>query len=234
MRGDRTLGAAPTSSLHGRRSIPFSSGTWVQVGALACLSGLIALHWLQPGRVPASSPLGTYSLGRGGLIAIPTYLGLALALAAASLGCLQTLGAGSIRLLAALCLGAGAVATATAGVFPSDGAVPPAFPGSRDGWVHLVAILMALPLYLLGPLLLTQGTRGDPRWDGVRTLMTALVIGLAGAGVFLIVGAVPLGLVGAGERAVAVLLLSWLVVVGRRVRLLRHRVVEGVGPSGDV
>lgn len=209
------------------RSLPFSSGEWTQLGSLCSAAALAALHLLQPGRASASSPLGAYALGAGGFLAIPAFLGLALALAGAALGSLQTLRSRRLALLSAALLGLGATATAIAGVFPSDGAIPPAIPGSRDGWVHLGASLAALPFYLLGPLAFTRGTRADPRWEGLRTVMTVLVAGLGGAVLFLTLGAVPLRLVGAGERVLAVLLLAWLFLTGRRIRLLRHRVVEG-------
>lgn len=202
------------------------------MGVLCSAAALGALHLLQPERAPATAPLGAYALGAGGLTTVPVYLGLALALTGAAIGSLQTLGSRNLALLAAICLGIGAVATATAGVFPSDGNIPPRPPASRDGWIHLGASVAALPFYFLGPLLFTHATRGDPRWNGLRAGMTALVVGLGGAVGFILLVAVPLRLAGAGERALASLLLLWLVLVGQRLRVLGRRTVESGSDTG--
>jgi hypothetical protein len=211
------------------RSIPFSSGKWTQVGLFCSAAALVALHLLQPDRAPAASPIGTYALGEGGLVTILAYLALALALASAAIGGLQVLPAGAPRLLAALCLGLGALGTLVSGIFPSDGSVPPTAPGSPDGWIHLVASLSAAPFYLLGPLAFTLGTRGDPRWDGIRRPMVAVATGLGAALAFLGLGAVGMRLTGAAERSLVALLLLWLLLAGRRIQVLRRRTVEGPG-----
>lgn len=203
-------------------SIPFSSGRWILVGAVCSLAALVTLHVLQPGRAPASSPIGSYVLGEGGLLTIPAYLGLALALAAAAVGSLQILQPRPLRGLAALCLGLAAIGTAAAGVFPSDGSIPPTPPGSPDGWIHLATSLSALPFYLMGPTIFTLATRGDPRWDDVRRFMAALSVGLGGTLGFLAMAAVGMGLTGAAERSLVGFLLAWLLLAGRRIQLLRR------------
>lgn len=197
------------------------------MGFASSLAALIVLHVLQPELPPASSPLGAYVLGTGWLATLPLYLGLALALAAAAIGGFQTLESGSLRVLAGLCFGVGALAMAVAGVFPADGAVPPSPPGSLDAWIHLGATLVALPCLFLGPLAFTLGTRGDERWDPVRWGLTTAVVGLGGAVGFLTLWAIPSGLSGAAERSLLGLLLLWLLLAGNRIRTLRRPVTGG-------
>lgn len=211
MRSDTLLGTVSRGDAVERRVLG-----WVVIGGLAYyVPALALLHWLRPDVNPVARVTSEYAVGPFGALMVSTFFVLSLALAALGIGLARSL---SLRIRSSpeiLLLLLAGVAVAIAGIFPVDvGAVRPVTPA---GWVHRIAATAAFPSITVAALLLSGRLRGVAAWRDLAWI--SFFVGSAGLLLFaaILLFFLERGLAGAAQRVLLILIVAWMVILGRRV-----------------
>ncbi len=164
-----------------------------------------ALHLLDPGLDPLTTPISTYVKGRYPALATTTFFAFATLLAALGLGLRRTVTAGRVGRVAVGLIWVAAAGVAIAGIFPG---AP----------MHAVGGAMAFPPLCIAVLALSFAFRRTPGWKDLGWLPSAL--GLLAVTLFLFGVTVlsGLGLAGLGQRLFFAVLFSWIALVAWRMK----------------
>jgi hypothetical membrane protein len=175
-----------------------NSGGWAAlVGVAVFAVVVIALHVLQREYDPATQLMSELALGRFGGAMLAAFAGLAMAMFAVQLS-IGRLGAGKI--LRAL-MAAAAAFFLVAGLFPLG----------ETATIHIAAIALAFVLSVLA-MYLFPATAGAASRLAPRKVSWTLAAGMAAS-----VALGRLAPMGLAQRAAAICLLAWLVIVGWRL-----------------
>jgi uncharacterized protein DUF998 len=167
------------------------------------------LHFLQPDTDPVVSPLSAYVLTDSGALMTTAYFVLAVSLIGLVVGLRRVLRPAMVSTIGFILFSVAIVASATAGVFPSEQRLPPQ---TLSGIIHSASGAI-FPLALAAAvILITLSVRRDVRWRGVIPSVTWLTVGIA-ISTLLFPIMDPRGAGGLAQRLDLALVFAWMIVV---------------------
>ena len=205
-----------------------TAGRLILAVALYVASVYTAMHVVEPEFDPIRTPMSIYVLGPHGAWMTTTYFALCAAWIGIAYGFAQTLTRTRLTAIAFFLLVIALVGALIAGVFPMDplttgqpaDALASEWGGGTmtfAGRMHAGGAPIAFPAIALTPLLFSLAFRSAPRWRTVFVPALALASGVLVALALAIVSLRVFGFAGYVQRVFFLLLLSWMIVVGRQL-----------------
>jgi len=210
---------APVQRIRGEAlSARLLGGTGV-AGIAYLVVTFVFLHFVQWRLHPGEHFISEYVHGQfGWLVTVAFFVG-GIGTLALALGLHRSLESGErVATSIALITSAG-VSFIALGIFKIDPLLEDGTTGyTPTGIAHLVATLVLFVSLIIGALTLRSVFAGDPRWRGLEPAALRLTLAMLVAPIVMF--AVPQQAVGLAQRALVVVLLSWLAVIGWWMRRL--------------
>jgi hypothetical protein len=173
----------------------------------------LSMHVIQPELSPVGAPGSAYVLGRYGGLMATTYFALAAAVVSARFGLKKNLAATTWTRVAGVMFLVAAVGAVMAGIFPMDFPPPPR---TTSGRLHGIGGVLTFVPWVIGTLLYSLSARRDQRWFRCSGPLLALAVISVIAAVLLPLS-IRIGVAGAVQRALLILLFTWLMVIAAQL-----------------